>query len=275
MSVDNFKPSIWSRRLLYSLKKNLVAESLVNRNYQGDISSEGDTVKIQSPDAISVGDYTPGSDISFETITSGTQDLTIDRYKYFAFGVDDVDQAQSNVDLMNSYMQEASFSLADEQDVAVLGEHTNADSSNVIDDTTLTTSNIYSTLLTSKKNLSLNNVPSMNRWAVLSPEEIALLEDSSEFTSASDLGDSIKRTGFAGRIAGLEIFESNNAPDAGSLRYLPYGYTGAITLADQIVKTAAGEFEKQFGEYVKGLHVYGIKTVRAKGLGRIEAVKAS
>lgn len=115
----------------------------------------------------------------------------------------------------------------------------------------------------------------MNRWVVLSPEEIALLEDSSEFTSASDLGDSIKRTGFAGRIAGLEVFESNNTADAGSLRYLPYGYTGAITLADQIVKTEAGRAEKKFSDFVKGLHVYGIKTVRAKGLGRIEAIKAS
>ena len=259
---------------MYSLKKNLVAESLVNRNYQGDISSEGDTVKIQTPDSISVGDYT-GADISFDSLTSGTQDLSIDRNKYFAFLVDDVDQAQANVDLMQGYMQEASFSLADEQDVAIMEEHTNADSSNIIDDTTLTTSNIYSTLLTAKKNLSLNNVPSMNRWVVLSPEEIALLEDSTEFTAASDLGDSIKRTGFMGRIAGMEVFESNNTADAGSLRYLPYGYTGAITLADQIVKTEAGRAEKKFSDFVKGLHVYGIKTVRAKGLGRIEAVKAS
>lgn len=274
MSVDNFKPSVWSRELLYSLKENLVGTSLINRDYQGDISSEGDTVKIQTPDAISVGDYT-GADISFDSLTSGTQDLSIDISKYFAFLVDDVDQVQSNVDLMSSYMVEASFSLADEMDERILGEHTEADSSNIIDDTTLSTSNIYSTLLTAKKNLSLNNVPSMNRWVVLSPEEIALLEDSDEFTSASALGDSIKRTGFAGRIAGMEVFESNNTADAGSLRYLPYGYTGAITVADQIVKTEAGRSEKKFSDFVKGLHVYGIKTVRPLGLGRIEAVKAS
>ena len=236
MSVDNFKPTIWSRELLYSLKESLVAESLINRNYQGDITSEGDTVKIQTPDSITVGDYTSGSDISFETLTSSTQSLTIDIQKYFAFLVDDVDQAQANVDLMQSYMQEASFSLADEMDERVLGEYTNANANNVIDDTTLSTSNIYSTTLTAKKNLSLRNVPSMNRWIVFSPEEISLLEDSDEFTSASDLGDEIKRTGFAGRIAGLEVFESNNVAEAGSLRYLPYGYTGAITVADQIVK---------------------------------------
>lgn len=274
MSVDNFIPEIWSRELLYSLKKAHVANSLVNRNYQGDISSEGDTVRIQTPDAITTGSYT-GADISFQSLTSATQSLTIDVSNYFAFLVDDVDQAQANVPLMQGYMQEASFSLGDDFDEDVFSEYVNADSSNVIGNTTLTTSNIYSTMVTAKKNLSLSNVPSQNRWVVLSPAEVALLEDSSEFTSASDLGDSIKRTGFAGRIAGLEVFESNNLRDGGSIRYLLYGYTGAITAADQIVKTEAGRSEKKFSDFVKGLHVYGLKTVRAKGLGTIQATLAS
>jgi hypothetical protein len=274
MSVDNFKPTIWSRELLFSLKESMVSESLINRNYQGDISSEGDTVKVQTPDSITVGDYT-GADISFESLSSSTQSMSIDRNKYFAFLVDDVDQAQANVNLMQAYMQEASFSLADEFDEHILGHYTDANSDNVIDDVDLTASNIYTNTLTAKKNLSLRNVPSQNRWIVFSPEEIALLEDSDEFTSASNLGDEIKRTGFAGRIAGLEVFESNNLAEAGSLRYIPYGYTGAITAAQQIMKTEAGRSEKKFSDFVKGLHVYGTKTVRPKGLGRIEAIKAS
>lgn len=274
MSVANFIPEIWSRELLYSLKKSHVANSLVNRNYQGEISREGDTVRIQTPDAITTGSYT-GADIDFQGLTSATQSLSIDVANYFAFLVDDVDQAQANVPLMQSYMQESAFSLADDFDEDVFSEYVNADSSNVIGNTTLTASNIYSTLVTAKKNLSLNNVPSMGRWVVLSPEEIALLEDSDEFTAASDLGDSIKRTGFVGRIAGMEIFESNNLRDGGSIRYLLYGYTGAITAADQIVKTEAGRSEKKFADFVKGLHVYGIKTVRGKGLGTIQATLSS
>ncbi len=274
MSVDNFKPTIWSRELLYSLKKAHVGNSIVNRNYQGEITSEGDTVKIQTPDSINVGNYT-GADITFQGLTSATQSLAIDINKYFAFLVDDVDQAQSNVNLMQSYMQEATFSLADEADEAILGKYVDADSSNVIADITLSTSNIYDTTVDAKENLSSNNVPSMGRWIVLSPSEIALLEKSDEFTAASDLGDETKRTGFVGRVSGMEVFESNNVADDGSIRYLLYGYNGAITFADQILKMSAGEAEKKFAEYVKGLHVYGIKTVRPKGLGTIRAVKAS
>lgn len=274
MAVANFIPEIWSRELLYSLKKAHVANSLVNRNYQGEISSEGDTVRIQTPNAINTGAY-DGSDITFQGLTSATQSLEIDVANYFAFLVDDVDQAQANVNLMQSYMQEAAFSLADDFDVDVLSEYANADASNVIPSISLSASNIYETLTTAKKNLSLNDVPSIGRWAVLSPDEITLLENSTEFTAASDLGDSTKRTGFVGRIAGLEVFESNNLAEVSNTRFLVYGYNGAITAADQIVKTEAGRSEKKFSDFVKGLHVYGLKTVRAKGLGVITASQPS
>ncbi|NIT56783.1 MAG: hypothetical protein GWN00_11285, partial [Aliifodinibius sp.] len=63
-----------------------------------------------------------------------------------------------------------------------------------------TSSNIYDAVVDAKKNLSLNNVPKTNRWFVMGPKEIALVEKSDEFISASDLGDMTKRTGFMGRI---------------------------------------------------------------------------
>lgn len=275
MSVDNFKPTIWSRELLYSLKKNLVARQIANTNYQGEITSEGDTVKIQTPDAINVGDYT-GSDITFQGLTSATQSLVIDRAKYFAFLVDDVDQAQSNVPLMQSYMEEASFALADELDSHMFSLYTDADSSNVIDKEALTASNIYSKLTEAKKLLSLNNVPQMGRWAVLSPDEISLLEDSSEFTAASDLGDNVKQTGIVGRIAGFQVYESNNVAEADDgtddVRHLPFGHSIAWTLAEQIVSTEAGRREAGFSDFVKGLHVYGTKVVRPTALGDLRAI---
>lgn len=266
MAISNFIPSIWSREILFTLKKDLVGMNLVNQNYQGDITDEGDTVKIISPDSISVGTYT-GADISFETPTSATQDLSIDQKKYIAFTVDDVDAVQANVDLMNTYMEEANFAIGDDTDQFILGLYTGADASNVIAESDITASNIYSKLTEAKKLLSLNDVPGTGRWQVLSPKEIELLENASEFTSASDLGDTTKRTGFAGRIAGFEVFESNNATETTDVRHLPFGHRMAITFANQIVKMSAGEHEKKFAEFVKGLHVYGGKVVRSTALG--------
>lgn len=266
MSVDNFKPSIWSREILFSLKKDLVGMNLINQNYQGEITDEGDTVKIISPDSISVGNYT-GADISFDTPSSTTQDLPIDQKKYVAFTVDDVDEVQANVSLMDTYMEEANFAVGNDTDEFIFSLYTGADSSNVVAESDITSSNIYSKITEAKKLLSLNNVPSTGRWLVLSPKEIEKLENASEFTSASDLGDSTKRTGFAGRVAGFEVFESNNVVETTDVRHLPFGHRMAITFANQIVKMSAGEHEKKFAEFVKGLHVYGGKVVRSKALG--------
>ena len=162
MAVSNFKPSIWSRELLYSLKKSLVGNSIVNRNYQGEITNDGDTVRIQTPNSINVGNYT-GADIDFQGLTSATQSLAIDIAKYFAFLVDDVDQAQANVALMQAYMQESSFSLADEADTAILNKFVDADSDNIVGPEALTKGNIYEKCVDAKKNLSLKNVPTKNR----------------------------------------------------------------------------------------------------------------
>lgn len=270
MSVDNFKPTIWSRELLYSLKKSLIGYNIVNRNYQGDIENEGDTVKILSPAAITTGNYT-GSDINFQTITSATQSMSIDQNKYFAFLVDDVDQAQANVNLMTSYMTEASYALADVADQFILGKYADAHASNVIAKAALTASTIYEKIMEAKEKLSLNDVPKTGRWIVLSPAEIRLLEESGQFTSASNLGDQTKQVGFAGMIGGFTVFESNNVVEANDgthdVRHLPFGHTAAITFADQIVSTEAGRREAGFSDFVKGLHVYGGKTVRPKALG--------
>lgn len=266
MSVENFKPEIWSRELLFSLKKDLVGLNITNQNYQGEITNQGDTVHITSPAAITTGSYT-GADISFQSVTSSQQDLLIDQADYFAFLIDDVDQAQANVNLMQSYMVEANYSLADDTDEYVFGLYTAADSSNQLTEQAYTASNIYDAVVDAKKALSLNNVPKTGRWFVMGPKEIALVEKSDEFISASDLGDMTKRTGFMGRIAGFEVYESNNVVETTDVRYNMFGHTNAITYANQIAKMEAGRSEFKFSDFVKGLHVYGAKVIRPTALG--------
>ena len=187
MSVNNFKPTIWSRELLYSLKKNLIGLNLVNRNYQGEITNEGDKVKITTPASINVDDY-DGNDITFQAITSSQQELDIDQAKYFAFLVDDVDQAQANVPLMQAYMQEASFSLGKTADDFIFSAYSDADAANVIEDADFSTG-AFELLTEAGARLSEANVPEQGRYVVLSPREFKELSNDAAFQRASDLGD--------------------------------------------------------------------------------------
>ena len=269
MSVANFKPTIWSRELLYTLKKNLIGLNLVNRNYQGEITSEGNKVKITTPGAINVGDYT-GSNITFQALTSSQQELDIDQAKYFAFLVDDVDQAQANVPLMQSFMQESAFSLGQEADTFIFESYSDADSDNVIEDADFTSSTAFDLLTEAAARLSEANVPEAGRYAVLSPREIKALSNDPAFQRASNLGDETSRFGFQGMAAGFMVWQSNNLVADSDTRYGMYGHNIAITFADQIVKTEAGRREAGFSDFVKGLHVYGKKVVRPTALGVFE-----
>ena len=92
MSLDNFIPEIWSAALLVNLRDNLVYGQLANRDYQGDISAFGDTVRINNIGQVTVGNYTKNTDMAAaQTLDSAQSVLTIDQSKYFNFQIDDVD----------------------------------------------------------------------------------------------------------------------------------------------------------------------------------------
>ena len=117
MSVKNFIPQIWSARLLEHLDKAHVYANLVNRDYEGEIRNFGDTVKVNQIGDITIKDYTKGSDIEDPDDLDGTQQiLTINQSKYFNFGIDDVDNAQTNPKLMNEAMSRTAYGMNDVTD---------------------------------------------------------------------------------------------------------------------------------------------------------------
>ena len=121
MAVTTFIPELWSARLLYALEKAHVATNLVNRNYEGVIANQGDTVHINSIGAITVKDYTKNTDIAApDALTTTDQTLEIDQCKYFNFQVDDVDKVQAAGDLVDTAMGRAAYALADTSDAFLL-----------------------------------------------------------------------------------------------------------------------------------------------------------
>jgi hypothetical protein len=74
-------PTVWAARLLSALENALVygQSGICNRDYEGDVRSSGDTVKIASIGNISIGTYTKDTDIGApETLTDSAQTLLID-----------------------------------------------------------------------------------------------------------------------------------------------------------------------------------------------------
>lgn len=277
MSLSNFRPTIWSRELNFSLKRKLVGLNIVNQDYIGEIANAGDKVKITRPAAINTGTYTPGSDITVQTPTSSQLELTIDQLKYFAFAVDSVDRVQSNVALMENYMKEANFARAKDIDEFIFAQYTGADASLQIPKATLTASTIYDAIVDLGVKLDQNDVPDDGgRFLVMDPVHFGLIAKSDEFTKASDLGDKVVEMGFQGRIAGFKVYKSNSLTTANDgvddVLHMVFGHPLALTFGVQHTEIKASEMEKQFAELVKGLTLYGAQMVKAKAFGDFRAI---
>ena len=273
MAVTTFIPELWSARLLYALEKSHVATNLVNRNYEGVISNQGDTVHINSIGAITVKDYTKNTDIAApDALTTTEQNLVIDQCKYFNFQVDDVDKVQAAGDLIDTAMGRAAYALADVSDAFLLKTIANGvASANKIGAkatlTALTASNVYENIVKMRTLLDKANVPTTGRTIVVPPEVYALLLLDDRFAkSGSDSGQNALLNGMVGRVAGFDVFMSNNCVSgadggSGSTAYfvITAQVASATTYAEQIIKTEGYRMESRFADGVKGLHVYGAK----------------
>ncbi len=284
MAITNFIPTIWSARLLENLKKSMVyaQPGVVNRDYEGEIRNAGDTVKILSVSAVTIDNYTKGQDITFQELSDAAQVLTIEKQKYFAFEVDDIDKAQSVVNIIDSAMAEAAYGLKDSADQYVAGvmvagvasaNQIGTDASPVSLTAGATGSgntNAYEAIVNMRVKLDKANVPNEGRWLVVPPEVYALLLKDNRFVY-NNLAQQVMLNGEVGQIAGFRVLVSNNVPESSSKWRILAGYPGAVTYAEQINKIEAIRRENRFADGIKGLHLYGAKVIRPQGLVRMIA----
>lgn len=282
MAIDNFIPEIWSARLLVSLQKSLVygQEGVVNRDYEGEITQMGDTVKINSIGPITVGTYTKNTNIGDpETLTDEQTVLTIDQAKYFNFQVDDIDRAQQKPKVMDAAMQEAAYGLRDVADQYIAEFYTDVASGNTIgNDTTpveVDKTNAYELLVDLAVLLTDAKVPTTGRWVIVPPWFYGTLLKDDRFVDASKAGttDGL-RNGEVGKAAGFTVLQSHNVPNTSGAKYkIIAGHPMAISYAEQINKVEAYRPEKRFADAVKGLHLYGAKLVRPEAIAVLTADK--
>ena len=272
MSLDNFIPSVWSARLLDTLKTAHVFANVVNTDYEGEITSFGDSVKINTIGEVTVSDYTKNTDISDPEDLDAVQTiLQVDQAKYFNFQVDDIDKAQQKPKVMDAAMREAGFALADTADGHIAGFHDKAAqeveknfSANEEDDT-------YKVLAETARKLDEKNVPREGRWVVIPPffHEYMIVAGILDTAGSVD-ANQLNQEGFIARLLGFDIYMSNNLKDDSTWTFGMAGTRKAISYAEQILDMEAYRPEKRFADAVKGLHVYGAKVVYPNAMVRLK-----
>ena len=117
----NFSPVIYSKQVQLAFRKASIVEAITNSDYFGEIANMGDSVKIIKEPEISVAAYSRGTTIVPQDIIDADFSLTIDKANYFAFKVDDIEEAHSHVNFQSLASDRAAYRLADQFDQDVLG----------------------------------------------------------------------------------------------------------------------------------------------------------
>lgn len=276
MAIDRFIPEVWSARLLMALEKSLVfaQPTITNRDYEGDISDSGDTVRITSISDPTIGDYVANTTtITPENLTDAQRTLTIDQAKYFAFEVDDVDRRQAKGDVMPEAMRRAAYKLRDEVDSYIAAFYTSVPAANDLGTVAVvaaTPTDAYDDVLVPLSvKLDEANVPTEGRWVVMPPWLYGRMLLDSRFIKANESGTQAGlRNAVVGEAAGFTIYKSNNVVNSSGDDYevLAGGGNMAISFAQQINKTEAYRPESSFSDAVKGLHLWGAKVIRPEAL---------
>lgn len=273
MSILKFRPEIWSARLLVALRQNLVYSAFINRDYEGEISEAGDTVRITSIGRPTIWTYTPNTAIpAAEQVNDSQRTLVVDQAKGFNFAVDDVDARQAIGNVIPQAMDEAAFGLANVIDQYLSSFYTAVQTQNQLGATTVSAAspnNVYDNVLVPLKvKLDKANVPTQGRKAVITPDlHGLLLRDTRFIANAANNVSSALVTGAVGAAAGFDIMVSNQAPTGSQNGGIVIaGNNSAITFAEQINKTEAYRPQTTFADAIKGLALYGAKVIRPDSL---------
>ena len=267
MAVNNFIQAIWSKKIQddLELKCKLVDNCL--REYEGDCKY-AQSVKILGVGEPTIDAYT-GADIEIREMYDKVEVLTIDQANYFAFYVNDVDQAQSVPGLAEKYQEKAVHGLAVKRDAAVAAEIKKA--TNVTTATALSREEVKKAIDAAIVALRERNFD--EEGVIEITPAVYNLFKNELITLSTDNPEYIKK-GIVGMYDDFKVIMSNGlAKDtSGTTKYAYCAVRGkkAIAFAGQINEVEALRAEKRFSDIIRGLDTFGVKIIDNN---RIQVVK--
>lgn len=260
-ATPNFIPTLWSTKILRVLEDNLIAKKICSMEFEGQIKQAGDTVKFQGLSDPTISNYS-GS-VTYETLKDAGLVMQIDQQKYFAFKVSDIDKAQTNIDEKGSQATRAAYKLKETADTFILNKYTDAKHTVTA---TVTSANVLSTFGAVQQKLAEQNVDESDMFMVITPWlRLKLQLAGIKFS----INEGLNGTGGMAwtKELGFDMYVTNQVVNTGTtdtpVSHVIAGAYNSIVYADQIVKTQYfDKLEDSFDSAVRGLHVYGGKTVR-------------
>lgn len=287
----NWSPVIYSKKAQKAFRRVSVVEDITNTDYIGEIANMGDTVEIIKEPEITVQPYLRGTSVQTQDLIDDNITLIVDQANYYAFKVDDIESKQSHMNWIDLASNRAAYRLKDAYDAEVLdymsgqaqASHQLGSPTNIIqvsadagaDFSPLGIMNRMARLLDEEE------VPTDHRFFVADPVFYEMLMDEdSKLVNANEMGDgqSVLLNGkvTTKTLRGFTLYKSTNLPkdgegSAGSVTDGDYGvivagHLSSTATAMQLTKTENFRDPQSFADIVRGMQVYGRKTLRPEAL---------
>lgn len=269
MSYQNFIPTVWAEAINRELEREHVFIADTNRQYEGSVSKQGDSVRI-----LGVGKPTIKTQVGKEITLTGAEKvadqsitLNINHVATFDYEIDDIDKRQAVGGLMEALSKETSEGLADVMDKFVA--NMSLDKQAVVFNaaaTTITKDNILETIDSMLVKLLENDVKrTANITLTLPPKHIMLLKQA--YVHLDTDNSVMLKNGVVGKYNGITIKESNNCAKDSSGNYMVQLKTNrAIAFVNPMTHIEPYRPEKKFSDAVKGFILYDGIIARPKEL---------
>jgi len=239
-AVKKFVPEIWTGRLIANLQAKTIMPALCTREFEGDIKGAGDTVYVNGVGRVATHDYlVNATEIDYQNATDGKVGINVEKSKYWAFRVEDIEQTQSKPAYVNEYTKEAAFALSKDVDRYIYQKML-ATSVATVDDLgrkgggdlglMVGGASFYESMVDLSITMNDALAPDEGRFAVVpSFAEGFIRKDDRFIANGQDAGNSTKTgKGSIGSLAGIEIIT------------MPRGYFGAeVGAGDEVALSLA------------------------------------
>jgi len=214
-SLTAFSPEYWSRRTQTLLRKSSVGLKIANTE-ERTMLRDGDTVHRPFHSDPYVADYTKGTAVTIQDISTTDESLVVNSSKVVPVYVDDDDAVQNKYDTANKLIDRSVEMLKRDMDFAVLNQVTNATYD--VDDgdiggtagspIQLSTSNAQPTFGQVYAELAAGNVEQDRSWdLVVDPFTINTINQAF-VANGFNTADMTLKNGFVGSWLGFSVFQS-------------------------------------------------------------------
>lgn len=269
MAFTSMQTTVYSKQLSAYIQKNLAFKLASNFTWEQE-ARRNKVVTINHLTAPTIYTYVPGmGQISGSDVAYTSLNLTLDQYKYFNIGVDDVLVNTSQVFDFQPLAEAGGYEIAQVQDAAIAAEWINISTDNWIQSSssflvnnsfteTTSSGSAYDAAVNLAIKLDEASAPKQDRYLLAPSWFVNMMAKDDRFATNSP---EVRANGIIGTVAGMNVLQSENVVEADGIYNIMAVHKSAIAFASGLESLEMLRSENEFATRVRALAVYGIKTV--------------